>query len=254
VSGWIKIEKDLETDPRIRRIARALCNADASRGVTQVVGGLTRLWMHADSHVRADDTLDMSTSEIDEWLGLPGFCALLPEDWLTPLDDSSVELPGFQTHNGVDAKKRALTQKRTTRYRHNMKRKSVTLASPDQTRPRPDKTKTRAEGDARGKPPRATRSPAAHLPGDFELTPERRAIAIAEHLDPDRTFAKFKNHWNAAAGAKARKRDWQAAWAKWCLTEADHHRGNGNANGAGHTPRKTRFEELTDHLRHGDET
>ena len=29
MSGWVKIEKDLETDQRVRRIAKALCNGDA---------------------------------------------------------------------------------------------------------------------------------------------------------------------------------------------------------------------------------
>jgi hypothetical protein len=92
-----------------------------------------------------------------------------------------------------------------------------------------------AEGDARGAA-RATRSPATHLPGDFELTPERRALAVTEHLDPERTFAKFKNYWNAAAGAKARKRDWDAAWANWCLTEHDRSAGNGS----GKPPRRAK--------------
>ena len=85
-----------------------------------------------------------------------------------------------------------------------------------------------AEGDARGKPPRAARSPATRLPVDFELTPERRALAIAEHLDPERTFAKFTNYWKAASGAKARKHDWQATWANWCITERDRNGSNGN--------------------------
>lgn len=73
--------------------------------------------------------------------------------------------------------------------------------------------------------PRASRSAATHLPEDFELTPERRAVAIREKLDPDRIFTKFKNHWKAASGAKARKRDWDATWENWCLTETDRNRG-----------------------------
>lgn len=60
------------------------------------------------------------------------------------------------------------------------------------------------------------------------MTPDRRAIAIRENLDPDRTFLKFKNHWKAANGAKARKRDWDATWENWCLTEYDRGRPNGS--------------------------
>jgi len=147
MSGWVKIEKDLESDPRVQRIAKLLCNAQAlhaSQGVTQVIGGLTRLWIHADTHIRDDNSLDMSTHEIDEWLGLPGFCKLLPADWLVDLQDA-VELPGFQLHNGLEAKKKALTQKRVTRHRIKRQRKNVTPALPDQTTPRLDKTKTKPE-------------------------------------------------------------------------------------------------------------
>lgn len=66
------------------------------------------------------------------------------------------------------------------------------------------------------KPDRATR-----IPGDFSLTPERRAIAERERLNPERTFSKFTNYWGSASGAKARKTDWEKTWENWCLTEAD---------------------------------
>lgn len=154
MSGWIKLEKDLETDPRVMRMGRSLCrlfklfetdvagergNACALPGVTLVCGALARLWIFADSHIRDDDTLDMSDVEINDLLGIPGFCALMPEDWLRVIDTHTVELPGFQEHNGVEAKKRALTQKRVTHHREKQQRDSVTgrnaLALPDQTRP-----------------------------------------------------------------------------------------------------------------------
>ncbi len=65
------------------------------------------------------------------------------------------------------------------------------------------------------KPRRAARS-ATRLPADFELTPERRAVAESEACDPDRTFAEFCDHWRAASGANARKMDWDATWRNWC--------------------------------------
>ena len=89
-------------------------------------------------------------------------------------------------------------------------------------------TATGADGDARGTA-RAARSPATRLPGNFELTPERRALAVTEHLDPERTFAKFTNYWKSASGSKARKLDWEATWANWCMTETARHTGNGSA-------------------------
>lgn len=156
MSGWIKLEKDLESDPRVLRMSKAIdkkfqlypqdvalesCNACAFPGVTLVCGALARLWMYADSHAREDDTLDMGPEEINEWLRIPDFCALIPDDWLRVIDQHTVELPGYQEHNGVEAKKRALTQKRVTQHRNKVKRDSVTprnaSALPDQTKTRP---------------------------------------------------------------------------------------------------------------------
>jgi hypothetical protein len=162
MSGWIKIDKTLDTDPRVMRMARALarrfsmyaegidldpCNAVALPGVTLVSGALVRLWIYADSHIREDDTLDLGAVEIDEMLGVPGFCSAMPADWLQVIDDHTVELPGFQEHNGVEAIRKAQTQKRVARHREGKKRDSVTgsnaSALPDQTRPDQDQTKTR---------------------------------------------------------------------------------------------------------------
>lgn len=156
MSGWIKLEKSLETDPRVLRAARALAgagNAPALHGVTLLVGALARLWILADSHARKDDSLDMGFSEIDDYVGIPGFCSALPRDWLVELDEHRVELPGFHAHNGVEARKRALTQKRVARHREGakepLKRNSVTAgnapALPDQDQDQDHKKKVPSE-------------------------------------------------------------------------------------------------------------
>lgn len=142
MSGWIKWEKSLETDPRVLRMARELQmmvgNACALHPVTLVCGALIRLWSYADSHIRSDNTIDMSALELDEVIGIKGFCDIMPDDWLREKDARTVELPNFQEHNGVEARKRALTQKRVTQHRNKVKRTSVTPALPDQTRPDQD--------------------------------------------------------------------------------------------------------------------
>ena len=81
---------------------------------------------------------------------------------------------------------------------------------------------------------------ATRLPADFNLTDERRAVAEAEKLPADRTFAKFCDYWRAASGAKARKHDWDATWRNWCRSEADRSRGNGGATGR----KPTRYEQV----------
>lgn len=156
MSGWIKIEKDLETDPRTTRMAKRLaaiyglqsrdgCNAYALPGVTLVVGALTRLWIYADSHIRSDNTIDAGAAELDELLGIPGFCSIMPEDWLVEQSPQCVELPGFLDHNGVEAIKKAQTQKRVENHRRREREAACNASAlPDQTRL--DQTKTKKKG------------------------------------------------------------------------------------------------------------
>lgn len=146
MSGWIKMEKDLGDDPRVKKMALCLRNAGVTHErftysalVTLVVGGLYQLWRYADTHVRDDDTLDLGVDQINEIIGIQGFCEILPEEWMEILDAESVKLPGFHTHNGTEAKKKALTQKRVSKHRHSVtqernkhKRPIVTTALPDQ--------------------------------------------------------------------------------------------------------------------------
>ncbi len=72
---------------------------------------------------------------------------------------------------------------------------------------------------------------ATYLPDDFELTPERRAVAEAHGVPAAATFERFCDYWRAASGQRARKRDWVATWRNWCRTEADRSRGNRSSDG-----------------------
>lgn len=155
--AWIKFEKDLLTDPRVLRIARSLesrwqmseetirgegfakCNDVALPAVTLVFGALVRIWSLADTHLGSDDLLPLGMTELDEVVGLPGFCALLPQDWLLEVDDKTVKLPFFHSHNGTEAKKKAVTQKRVARHRQALHERNAT-ALPDQTKTRPDQS------------------------------------------------------------------------------------------------------------------
>src|SRR5205085_2627149 len=88
---------------------------------THVLGALTQLWMHADTHIRDDNTIEMTLDEIDELVGIAGFCKLLPADWLQIVDSDYVQLPDFLQHNGTVAKKKANHAKRQARYRERHK-------------------------------------------------------------------------------------------------------------------------------------
>jgi hypothetical protein len=161
MSGWIKLEKALRDDPRVLRMASRLRNADVTLGDRAraiVMGALAQLWCYADTHVRQDDTLDLGPDELDDFVGVPGFARLLPSDWLEIIDDSTVKLPNFHTHNGTESKKKALNQKRQERHRRDTSvTPALTSALPDQTRPdqtKPDvRTTTVAPRPAKADPP-----------------------------------------------------------------------------------------------------
>lgn len=174
--AWIKFEKDRLTDPRMLRMARRLCERglrcpfDVTPAVTQeryserdmrfaitlLAGAWAVLWVYADTHIEADDTMQMGIADVDRIAGIDGFCELAPSDWLEVIDaESKVKLPGYQEHNGVEQRRRdqaALRmQRHRERKRNEMQRTSVTPASPDKTRPRQDKTEGKEEVGARAK-------------------------------------------------------------------------------------------------------
>lgn len=228
--AWIKFEKDLQTDPRVLRMARAVqcnaaalpgCNASALHAVTLVCGALVRLWCLADTHVAEDDILDLPAAEIDAIIGIPGFCATMPSDWFEDLGER-VKLPDFHKHNGTEAKKKAVTQKRVERHRtrnapalHGGNGKSVTRPRPDQTRP--DHIKERARAEAA----RASRLPLAWL-----ISPELLAWTRKEKPGWDdpriaKVTAQFKDHWKAKGGKEGARLDWDATWRTWVRREND---------------------------------
>lgn len=131
---------------------------------------------------------------------------------------------------------------RMRRYRANRNVTPVTpvVTAVDQNRYRTDTDTEQSRGDARGKP-RAERSAATYLPDDFSLTEERKSYASALNLNPEEVFENFRLYWKGAGGQKARKRDWEATWQGWCRRDADNRKQASK-------PRKTRFEELTEHL------
>lgn len=196
MSGWVKWEKDLETDPRFIRLVRSVrntCVTGASQGlltgnavVSLTMGCLLKLWAYADTHIRADDTLDLCFDDIDELVGLSGFAKSMPKDWLIAHGEECVELPEFQIHNGVKAKKCALSQKRMANKRERDRDAGVTQerndsdvgASPDQTRPDQTKTiknTTAAEPPAREKSVKVSRETDAEWLLEFKLLYPNRA-------------------------------------------------------------------------------
>lgn len=229
--SWIKIEKDLLTDPRVHRIATQLrnggalqgCDATPSQAVTVVLGALVHLWILADTHIGNDDVLPLGTNEINEIIGVQNFCELVPRDWLQIIDAHNVKLPDFHAHNGTIAKERAQTQKRTQRYR---KFGNAQASHTRDGRASPDLD---LDQEYKKKPSKEKKSTAQRLPSDWDLSAARSAYAKAQSVDPDQTFMDFRDYWNAASGASSRKHDWDSTWRMWCRRAARSRAPNGHA-------------------------
>jgi hypothetical protein len=65
----------------------------------------------------------------------------------------------------------------------------------------------------------------SRLPADW--TPSAADVAYCRErrpdLDPPTVAEAFRDHWNAASGQSASKRDWQAAWRTWVRKERGGH-------------------------------
>lgn len=139
--GWIKFDKDMDTDPRLADAARVLLehyviarrasggeidlsNGDASRFMRNALrGAVVTLWCYADEHIRDDDVIPCDAQSLDAIVGLDGFCDAMPNEWVTVRDDGLIELPGYCEKNGLISKKKKLTRgaERQRRYRERTK-------------------------------------------------------------------------------------------------------------------------------------
>lgn len=139
--AWIKLRTKLPRDGRLRvasRVCHALGVTEYRTSVTLMLGAIATLWCLADEHADADGVLTGYTADaIDAEVGVPGFCAALPPEWIN-LDGQWVQLPEYQEHNGTTGKSRAQATKRKRKER------AVTPVA-DASRSQRDTTVTREE-------------------------------------------------------------------------------------------------------------
>lgn len=191
MSGYVILSKDLVTDIRFRRVVRAYIASrerhasDATAlsyetGVTHVLGALAQLWIFADTHIRDDNTIEASVDEIDELVGIAGFCKLLPADWLQVLEPNCIQLTDFLQHNGTVAKKKANHAKRQARYRDRQK------TGKDDATPSP-----------RAKPRDAVASPSLPLPTQPNPNEEKRVPSEPVEQKLDGAVERVFEHWRS---------------------------------------------------------
>jgi hypothetical protein len=156
MGSWVKMEKKLRTDPRLLDVAEAVEQRFAlvdlgavtpdrrhvtsneavtftvTRpvtpvtnppiwGVTLVLGCMAAIWMMADDHVRDGDVLSLGIDKINKLLGVPGFCEMLPGDWLEVIDAKSVKLPNYHGHNGTERGAAMTNAERQAKHRAKLK-------------------------------------------------------------------------------------------------------------------------------------
>jgi hypothetical protein len=233
MSGKILLDKDLPTDLRFKALVRRVRDALASRvtdprdaafvtyelSESVTLGALAKLWILGDTHIRGDNSLDGTVDQIDQLAGVAGFCNLLPAYWFKVLDAERVQLPDFLEHNGTTAKKNASHANRQARYRNKHRVTPDAGVASRVTQGRDARASPSHPIPSHPIPNQEKRVRATRLPPDFDLTPDRKAVAEKHGLDADRVFAMFRDYWLAASGRSASKHDWDAAWRLWCAKE-----------------------------------
>lgn len=128
---WIKIEHVTPDKPEVIMMADAL-HIDQDG----VFGKLCRLWIWADQQTRIGDADSVTETFVDRVAGVRGFAtAMISCGWLI-IEKGTLRFPNFDRHNGETAKTRALTQKRTRRYRDGL----VTQPASPRARAREEKS------------------------------------------------------------------------------------------------------------------
>lgn len=132
MGGYIRMDKDLEDDPRVTELGELLAKQLMALpreqlaeiieqiGCDAVLGGLFKLWRHGDTHLRRHDRLGIASHRLAHVTGLPAsLIAKFPLDWLRIHPDGAVELPGYSAKNALIDKdeRRAKGRERTRRYR-----------------------------------------------------------------------------------------------------------------------------------------
>lgn len=134
---WIKVRKNLLTDPRVVRISSAL---DADR--LRTVGALVSAWCLLDEHTEDGQLRGYSAAAFDEIVGATGLAdAMQSVGWLE-VTPEGIAAPRFTEHNGATARRRAQENARKSSARRPQKRRKTSASDADKKRPREEKSKS----------------------------------------------------------------------------------------------------------------
>ena len=188
---WIKIEKDLPVKGKVLQIADTL-------GVSrfEVVGLLVVFWSWVDSQMSAECPQTYGhLSAIDGIVGRTGFGqALIDVGWLR-VKGRMIEIPGYDEHLEMSAKKRAedAKRKRLTRSASHRQQDTDSTECPENVRKTADKKRTREE-KRRVREENSTQDTTSPLPPKGEVIdwPERIYQAYPRKVGKPRALAAIR--------------------------------------------------------------
>lgn len=133
---WIKLELTTPDKPEIHRMSETL-----SISVEQVLGGMVRVWIWADTQSIDGNAISVTETSLDRIGCVAGLARAMKEvGWLKG-SNGKLSIPNFDRHNGKTAKSRALTAKRAVTHRQrNSNAATVTLPLPEKRREEKEKT------------------------------------------------------------------------------------------------------------------
>jgi hypothetical protein len=118
--SWMKLSTSLFEHPHLLRMSAKLIRTQPEFTLCSqslLLGCLVRLWAYADTHINDSNHLPIGADQIDQIVGLPGFTALMPPEWLKIINPDRVELVRWLEHNGTSAKKRFQDAVRQSNHR-----------------------------------------------------------------------------------------------------------------------------------------
>lgn len=109
---WIKVQTSLPQNPKVARIADELRIHEM-----HALGLLISFWSWADAQLVSGHAAGVSGKFIDRIVGCEGFTAALREVGWIEGEYPNIVLKNFEEHNGQTAKNRALSARRSAKYK-----------------------------------------------------------------------------------------------------------------------------------------
>lgn len=165
---WIKFEKATLDKPEIWAIASELdIDPDA------VIGKLLRVWAWFDEHTDNGNAPSVTKKLLNAKVNEVNFCeTVINSGWMCE-KDGFIWLPNFDRHNGVTAKRRALSTRRVQKHRE--EKPPETCNAEEVTKSLPEKEKKKNKYNS-----------------DFEVFWKNLPCDFGSHGNKKPAFEKFK--------------------------------------------------------------